>query len=199
MATVYKISKPLALSQYDLSLPCYFRRVFGPSWDIFYGLLSVMSFSLCTWYDLEKDFYLLLLNSYFDLIIFTDASMSLFIRFYQSIQVIAVNRYIEAFYIAAWSMLGFTLDLISCTPFLAVLFFIQVGNRTLVYQIICLLRFGRLYTTARRFLDKTLYEQVTDYEDEPFNDIGLSDFAKPAITLRKKISSKKMKKLAQHG
>ena len=167
MATVYKISKPLALSQYDLSLPCYFRRVFGPGWDIFYGLLAVLSFVLCTWFDLEENFYIILLNSYFDLIIFTDASMSLFIRFYQSIQVIAVNRYIEAVYIAAWSMLGFTLDLISCTPWVAVMVFIQRGNRTLVYQVICLLRFGRLYTTARRFLDKSKWYQFYNRDHFP--------------------------------
>lgn len=152
-AVVYKIRKPKG--EYDLSLPCYFRRVFGPSWDILYGLLAILSFALCSWFEIEGSYYSLLLTSYFDLIIIADASMSLFIRFYQSIQVVVVNRYIESFYIALWMMLGFTLDFISCVPYLAVAVLVQRKYVRLVYQMVCLLRFGRLYTSARRYLDKS--------------------------------------------
>ena len=153
MAVIYEIRKPKG--QYDLSLPCYFRRVFGPVWDIIYGLLAIASFVLCTWFQIEGNYYILLLNSYFDLVIIFDASMSLFIRFYQSIQVVMVNHYIESFYIASWMLLGFSLDLVSCFPFLAVTVLVEKRNVKIVYQFICLLRFGRLYMSARRYLDKS--------------------------------------------
>ena len=161
MAVIYKIRKPQG--QYDLSLPCYFRRVFGPVWDIIYGLLAIASFVLCTWFEIERSYYILLLNSYFDLVIISDAFMSLFIRFYQSIQVVMVNRYIESFYIALWMLLGFSLDFISCIPYLVVTFLVERRNVKIVYQFICLLRFGRLYMSARRYLDKSEFNFFLDF------------------------------------
>ena len=155
MAVVYKIRKPVCVDNYDLSLPCYFRRIFGVSWDILYGLLAVVSFILSTWFELDRNYYILLVNTYFDLVIIFDASLSLFIRFYQSIQVIAVNPYIEAIYIALWNMFGFLLDLSSCLPYVFLLFLMGRENSKTVYQMVCLLRFGRLYMTARRYFDKS--------------------------------------------
>jgi len=155
MAVVYEIRKPVCVGKYDLSLPCYFRRIFGVSWDILYGLLSIASFTLCTWFELDKNYYILLVNTYFDLVIIFDALLSLFIRFYQSIQVIAVNPYIESIYIALWNMLGFLLDLTSCLPYAILLLLMDRENSKTVYQMVCLLRFGRLYMTARRYLDKS--------------------------------------------
>lgn len=153
VSTLFYVKKPIG--QYNILLPAYFRQIFGVGWDIFYGLLAIASFIFVTWFRIDKNFYFLLLNSYFDLIIIFDASLSLFIRFYQSIQVVAVNRSIESFQIAAWNILGFTLDVLSCLPYLLLLAFTPKNFVITLYQGICILRLIRLYTPRRQLLDKS--------------------------------------------
>lgn len=153
MRTLLYVRKPVG--QYNILLPAYFRQVFGVGWDIFYGLLAIASLIFVTWFKIDENFYFLLINSYFDLVIIFDASMSLFIRFYQSVQVIFVNRNIEGAFIAAWNILGFALDFFSCLPYIILVIFTPRYYLVCSYQIVCILRLIRLYTPRRQFLDKS--------------------------------------------
>ena len=153
MSQLFFVRKPVG--KYNILLPAYFRQLFGVHWDILYGVLTITSLVLLTWFAIDSSLYVLLLNTYIDLFIIFDASLSLFIRFYQSVQVVAVNRNIEALQIAVWNLFGFTVDLISCLPFLGIYIFVSRSEIYYYYLIVLLLRMLRLYTPRRQLLDKS--------------------------------------------
>ena len=55
MVEVFEVSKPKG--EDGLLLPAYFRQLFGLSWDIFYGLLVIVSLCLVTLVKYERQHF----------------------------------------------------------------------------------------------------------------------------------------------
>ncbi|XP_057309804.1 uncharacterized protein LOC130647833 [Hydractinia symbiolongicarpus] len=157
MAT-FQVSKPV--NQDGLLLPAYFRQLFGCTWDIFYGLLVITSIILANWCAVDQNYYLLLLTMYIDFCIICDICMSMFIRFFQTVQVVAVNRNIEAVFIACRNIFGLWLDFTSCIPYISLMLTTTRLFCINAYTTVCLLRMGRLFTPRRMSLDQDMQGKV---------------------------------------
>lgn len=160
MAT-FQVSKPV--NKDGLLLPAYFRQLFGCTWDIFYGLLVITSIILANWCAVDQNYYLLVLTMYIDFCIICDICMSMFIRFFQTVQVVAVNRNIEAVFIACRNIFGLWLDFTSCIPYISLMLTTTRLFCINAYTTVCLLRMGRLFTPRRMSLDQGKWSWIYHY------------------------------------
>ena len=135
------------------------RFIFGYKWDLFYGVSLLLTFSLVTWFGAGQSDLLLVIVTNLDTCIIMDTVTSLIMRLsnikyhFESISEDSTDSKLIKGLEWLKCNKGTPLDFVCSFPYIF-LVYNNVREHILIYQLICLTRMVRLFSSQRYQMEK---------------------------------------------